>query len=73
MVGKDRLRQVLPDHLAYQASLEEAGHLAFAGPLSDDSGDNWSGAGLIIYHAADIDTARALAAGAAGGRIDLIV
>jgi uncharacterized protein YciI len=61
-VGKDRLREVLPEHLAYQGRMEKAGHLAFAGPLSDESGESWSGAGLIVYRAASLDAAQALAA-----------
>lgn len=62
VVDKDRLRAVLPEHLAYQGRMEKSGHLVFAGPLSDDSGENWSGAGLIVYRAAGLDAARALAA-----------
>lgn len=62
VVDKDRLREVLPEHLAYQGHLEKSGNLVFAGPLSDDSGENWSGAGLIIYRAASLDEARTLAA-----------
>ncbi len=49
----------LPDHLAYQASLERAGSLAFAGPMSDETGDHMQGMGLIIYRAASLDEARA--------------
>ena len=51
----------LPDHLAYQAELEKAGNLAFAGPLSDESGDHMQGMGLIIYRADSLDSARAMA------------
>jgi uncharacterized protein YciI len=61
-VEKDRLREVLPAHQAYQGSLEKSGHLVFAGPLSDDSGENWSGAGLIVCRAAGLEAARELAA-----------
>lgn len=53
--------QTLPDHLAYQAKLEAAGKLAFAGPVSDPSGDTMGGEGLIIYRAASLEEARALA------------
>lgn len=62
VVGKDRLREVLPEHLAYQTGMEKSGNLVFAGPLSDDSGENWSGAGLVVYRAAGLEAARALAA-----------
>jgi len=53
----------LPDHLAYQALLERAGQLAFAGPMSDESGDHMQGVGLIIYRADSLEAARALAEG----------
>ena len=51
----------LPDHLAYQAELERAGQLAFAGPMSDETGDHMQGMGLIIYRADNLEAARALA------------
>lgn len=52
---------VLPDHLAYQAKMEAQGNLAFAGPLSDQSGEENSGDGLIIYRASSFEEARAMA------------
>lgn len=52
----------LPDHLAYQRQLESAGKLAFAGPVSDSSGEEMNGEGMIIYRAASLEDARALAA-----------
>ena len=51
----------LPDHLAYQADLERRGQLAFAGPMSDESGDHMQGMGLIIYRADSLEQARVLA------------
>lgn len=51
----------LPDHLAYQADLERAGQLAFAGPMSDETGEHMQGMGLIIYRADSLEIARALA------------
>ncbi|MCK7614669.1 YciI family protein [Roseibium sediminicola] len=51
----------LPDHLAYQTKLEAEGKLAFAGPVSDATGENMTGEGLIIYRAASLEDARALA------------
>ena len=51
----------LPAHLEYQAPLERAGQLAFAGPMSDESGENMHGMGLIIYRADGLEQARALA------------
>lgn len=53
--------EVLPAHLAYQKEMEAAGHLFLAGPLSDDSGENTSGGGLIIYRAASMAEAKELA------------
>lgn len=52
----------LPDHLAYQADLERAGSLAFAGPMSDETGAHMQGMGLIIYRATSLEAAHALAA-----------
>ena len=51
----------LPDHLAYQAQLERLGQLAFAGPMSDETGDHMQGMGLIIYRADSLEAARKLA------------
>ncbi|WP_299666696.1 YciI family protein [uncultured Ruegeria sp.] len=51
----------LPDHLAYQADLERAGLLAFAGPMSDETGEHMQGVGLIIYRADSLEAARKLA------------
>lgn len=51
----------LPDHLAYQARLEAQGVLAFAGPMSDESGEEMQGMGLIVYRAASFEAARTLA------------
>lgn len=57
----EAIKEVLPDHLAYQAKLETAGVLALAGPLSGLSGENMEGEGLIIYRAASLADARKLA------------
>ena len=57
------VKDALPDHLAYQAELERAGSLAFAGPMSDESGAQMQGMGLIVYRADSLETARALAEG----------
>ncbi len=51
----------LPDHLAYQAQLERSGRLAFAGPMSDETGEHMQGMGLIIYRADSLEAARKLA------------
>lgn len=55
------ISEVLPDHLAYQRQLEAAGVLFLAGPLSDESGSRIEGAGLVIYRANSMATARAIA------------
>ncbi|PVB59681.1 YciI family protein [Labrenzia sp. 011] len=52
---------VLADHLAYQRRLEGEGRLVQAGPLSDESGQLLSGAGLIVYRASSLEEARGLA------------
>ncbi|WP_376878150.1 YciI family protein [Albirhodobacter sp. R86504] len=59
--GGPDLGAVLPDHLDYQAQLERAGALMLAGPLSDETGKDIRGAGLIIYRASSMDAARDLA------------
>ena len=55
------LKKVLPDHLAYQQAQELKGALAFAGPMSDLTGELMQGAGLIVYRAESFDAARQLA------------
>ena len=53
----------LPAHLEYQRSQEMAGTLAFAGPLSDLTGELMQGTGMIVYRAASMEAARAIADG----------
>jgi uncharacterized protein len=55
--------QRLSEHLAYQGELESRGALVLAGPLSDEAGNERSGESLIVYRAASMDEARALADG----------
>lgn len=55
------VKQHLPAHLDYQSTLERQGALAFAGPLSDETGMQMQGMGLVIYRAATFEDARALA------------
>lgn len=57
----NEVKAALPDHLAYQARLEKAGQLAFAGPMSDETGEHMQGMGLIIYRADSLEAARELA------------
>ncbi len=51
----------LAEHLAYQTELERRKALAFAGPMSDETGTFMQGIGLIIYRAESLAAARALA------------
>lgn len=51
----------LPAHLAYQAEQEAAGALFLAGPVSDQTGEEMEGMGLIIYRARSLEAARTLA------------
>jgi uncharacterized protein YciI len=57
------VKTVLARHLDYQRRVESEGKLFLAGPLSDESGDEMQGAGLIVYRAATMDEARELADG----------
>ena len=57
----EELREHLPAHLAYQAQQEQQGKLVLAGPLSDLSGENMEGVGLIIYRASSLVAATELA------------
>lgn len=59
--GPEQVKAALPNHLAYQAELERNGQLAFAGPMSDETGEHMQGVGLIIYRAESLEEARALA------------
>lgn len=52
---------VLPDHLDYQKRMEIAGKLAFAGPLSDTTGTQMQGTGMIVYRADSLEEARSIA------------
>lgn len=61
--GPEEVKAALPAHLEYQAQLERIGALAFAGPMSDETGELMQGMGLIIYRAESLEAARALAEG----------
>ncbi|MCB1407433.1 MAG: hypothetical protein KDK01_14555 [Rhodobacteraceae bacterium] len=58
-----KVKDTLPAHLAYQAEQEARGALFLAGPVSDETGNLMQGTGLIIYRAASLEDARALAEG----------
>ena len=57
----DEMKKVLPDHLAYQGEQEQQGRLVMAGPLSDLTGELMEGVGLIVYRAATLEAAKAIA------------
>ena len=57
----EKIKEILPRHLAYQISLQDQHKLVLAGPLSDESGENMLGEGMIIYRAESEDEARGLA------------
>ncbi len=57
----DDIMANLPDHLAYQKKMEAEGKLAFAGPVSDSSGEMMTGGGMIIYRAGSLDEAKTFA------------
>ena len=57
----EAVKASLSDHLAYQRELEEAGRLVMAGPVSDESGENMIGAGLILYRAVSMGDANRMA------------
>lgn len=59
--GPEDVKASLPAHLAYQAELEAQSALAFAGPMSDETGENMQGMGLIIYRAESFEAAHAMA------------
>lgn len=58
-----KVKETLADHLAYLATLEARGALFLAGPLSDETGEEMQGQGMLILRAASLEEARALAEG----------
>ncbi len=70
--AEQAVKENLAAHLAYQGEQEAAGKLAFAGPLSDESGEVMNGTGMIVYRADSLEQARKIAEGdpmhAAGAR-----
>ena len=57
----DELAATLSDHIAYLKKMEKTGALAFAGPLSDETGEQMNGEGMLLYRAESFEAARALA------------
>lgn len=60
-VKPELLADTLAAHLSYQLEQEQSGTLVFAGPLSDETGEQMQGNGLIIYRAESMQAARAIA------------
>lgn len=61
LVPRDEWRKWQADHMAYQEDLERRGVLAFAGPLSDDSGEIIDGVTMSIYRSVSMEDAHGLA------------
>jgi uncharacterized protein YciI len=59
-LAPDDMMKILPEHLSYQQDMERAGKLFLAGPLSDASGEEMSGAGMIVYKAHSFEEALAI-------------
>ncbi|MEM7043058.1 MAG: YciI family protein [Pseudomonadota bacterium] len=57
----DLMKSTLPDHLDYQKEMEAKGNLVFAGPLSDETGKEMQGYGMIVYRANSFEQARCFA------------
>lgn len=57
----EAMKETLPRHLEYQKKMESQGALVFAGPVSDETGEDMNGAGMIIYRASSFDEARSFA------------
>lgn len=59
--GPEDVKAALPDHLEYLGGLERSGQLAFAGPMSDETGEHMQGMGMLVLRTASLEEARALA------------
>lgn len=59
--GRAAVLDHLKIHIEYQRELERNGILFAAGPLSDETGQEWTGKGMIILRASSIEEARKIA------------
>ena len=57
----EKVKENLPAHLDFQQQQEARGALAFAGPLSDLTGEQMEGMGMIVYRAESLQAATAIA------------
>ena len=55
------VKATLPAHLDYQKEMEASGRLVFAGPLSDETGEEMQGFGMIVYRAESFEQAKSFA------------
>lgn len=55
--------EVMAEHKAYIASLEEDGRVFLAGPLSNAEATHLSGGGMLVFRADDLEAAKAIADG----------
>lgn len=60
-VPPEQMMEILSDHLSYQGDMESQGKLFLAGPLSDASGEEMSGGGMIVYNASSLEEAKQIA------------
>ncbi|WP_035871445.1 YciI family protein [Cucumibacter marinus] len=58
---KQAVSDHLAEHLTFQRRLEAEGKLVAAGPLSDETGTDWTGRGMIVLRAENLEAARAIA------------
>ena len=61
-VTLEKMREMVPPHLAFQVDLETRGIMFGAGPLFPPDSDMWQGEGLVIIRAASLAEARKIAA-----------
>ena len=54
----EQMLALLSEHLAYQGEMEAQGKLFLAGPLSDATGEEMSGGGMIVYNASSLEEAK---------------
>lgn len=59
--GLDKVQNSRAEHLKYQVEIEQRGIMFAAGPLADDSGESWSGDGMVIIRADSLEEATKIA------------
>ena len=61
-VSLEKMREMVPPHLAFQVDLENRGIMFGAGPLFPPDSDLWQGEGLVIIRAQSLAEAKQIAA-----------